>query len=200
MANSRISISSIVQGFPKSKSLLAGNDAIYTGSYESIATVTVGAGGASSIDFTSIPATYTHLQIRGIVKNNSTSTTADANGLQFNSDTATNYNTHYIQGDGASAVSGGVANLNFIYAGYCARSNASYTSMFGVSVIDILDYADTNKYKTVRTLSGVDMNGSGYSFFSSGAWRSTSAITSIKLFISGNNYVQYSTFALYGIK
>lgn len=168
--------------------------------YESIQTVTVGAGGASSIEFTSIPSTYTHLQIRGLVKNNSTSLTADVNQLQFNADTATNYNTHYLQGDGAAATSAAVANSPSIYAGICARSNASYTSMFGVSVIDVLDYTNTNKNKTVRTLSGVDMNGSGYLFYSSGAWRNTNAITSIKLFVSGNNYVQYSSFALYGIK
>ena len=38
------------------------------GSYESIQTVTVGLGGAANVEFTSIPATYTHLQIRGISK------------------------------------------------------------------------------------------------------------------------------------
>ena len=39
------------------------------GDFESIATVTVGGGGAASIEFTSIPGTYQHLQIRGIIGN-----------------------------------------------------------------------------------------------------------------------------------
>jgi predicted patatin/cPLA2 family phospholipase len=73
-------------------------------------------------------------------------------------------------------------------------------NIFGAGVIDILDYANTNKYKTVRALSGHDNNGSGYVNFESGLWMSTSAITSIKLFTAGNVYAQYTQFALYGIK
>jgi predicted patatin/cPLA2 family phospholipase len=74
-------------------------------------------------------------------------------------------------------------------------------STFGAGVIDILDYADTNKFKTTRTLNGVSSNASSaidYIFLVSGLWRSTSAITSITL--TGNNFAQYSHFALYGIK
>ena len=56
-----------------SRSALVGNPVIMPGSYESIATVTVGSGGAASVEFTSIPSTYTHLQIRAIVRTNYTS-------------------------------------------------------------------------------------------------------------------------------
>jgi hypothetical protein len=68
--------------------------------------------------------------------------------------------------------------------------------------IDILDYKDTNKYKTTRAISGAERGATpSYVFIPSSNWRSTSAITSIKLFPeSGASFVQYSNFQLYGIK
>ena len=72
-------------------------------------------------------------------------------------------------------------------------------NIFGTGIIDILDYADTSKYKTVRTLFGYDANGSGYIAFSSNLWQSTSAITSITM-TPVNGIAEYSSFALYGIK
>jgi len=182
-----------------SRSALVGNPVIMPGSYESIATVSVGSGGASSVEFTSIPGTYTHLQIRAICKNNSTSTGDDSIAIQFNSDTGSNYSGHALYGSGSAVSAFGSANMVNGYAGLCNRSNASFASMFTTNVIDILDYANTNKYKTVRSLGGADQNGSGGIIFNSGNWRSTSAVTSIKLFISGQNFVQYSHFALYGV-
>ncbi len=73
MAVSRVKTSSILQGFPKSRSLLAGNAYFQPTAYESIATTTVGAGGTSTITFSSIPSTYTHLQIRGIGRSDAAS-------------------------------------------------------------------------------------------------------------------------------
>ena len=70
-----------------------------TNSYESIATVTVGAGGSSSISFSSIPSTYKHLQIRSI---NLSSSTDNNILMRFNSDSGANYSRHYVYGDGAS--------------------------------------------------------------------------------------------------
>ena len=166
------------------------------GDYESIATVTVGSGGSSSITFSSIPSTYQHLQLRGITKNSSTGTFA---AMRFNSDTGSNYSAHYLDGDGASVQVGAAPSYDRAYFGYAGTS--SQTNIFGVSVIDILDYKDTNKFKTVRILTGVDVNGSGGVVeFSSSAWRSTSAINNINIFFSSNNLAQYSSFALYGIK
>jgi hypothetical protein len=66
-------------------------------------------------------------------------------------------------------------------------------------ICDVLDYANTNKFKTLRSLTGNDRNGSGSIWLDSGLWRSTSAITSIK-FTTGTAFAQYSQFALYGIK
>ena len=155
--------------------------------YEHIETQTVGAGGAASVTFSSIPSTYKHLELR-------IQTRPDWGTIRFNGDTTTsNYRLHYLRGDGASATSGTTANnAYFPYSG-----NATYPY---VGVMQILDYTSTSKYKTCRSLEGFDVNGSGGSvFFISTLWMSTSAITSIV--ITGNSsFSQYSSFSLYGVK
>lgn len=157
-----------------------------TNSYESIATVTVGAGGQSTITFSSIPSTYKHLQIRGMVL----MTGASNPQYQFNG-ASSGYNGHHLWGDGSSA------NANNYFA-YNYNPSSAYPSAF---VMDILDYSNTSKYKTVRTLAGCDTNG-GTSEIAlwSGLWLDTSAINQITLTGNGQNYSQYSSFALYGIK
>ena len=163
-----------------------------SGAYDSIATTTVGGGGAASITFSSIPSTYTHLQIRALVQT-STSTNYV---LGFNSDAGTNYTAHRIMGDGASASAAAFTGLNKTYVGYIP--NTTYPSS---CVIDILDYANTNKNKVTRTLEGSDVNGAtGYLTFWSGMWLNTSAFTSIQMNPISGNFAQYSSFALYGIK
>ena len=169
---------------------------ISTNSYESIATTTVGAGGQSSITFSSIPSTYKHLQIRGIGR---TSAGGESLRLRFNSDTGANYANHELYGTGSAASAYAEFNVNSNFADSFAPSSAS-ANVFGVGVIDILDYANTNKYKTIRALSGYDNNGSGYAVLNSGLWRNTTAIDTILLFFGSGNLTQYSTFALYGIK
>jgi len=172
-----------------------------TNSYESIATVNVGSGGTSYIEFTSIPSTYKHLQIRGIGRStNTTSTTAYSAELlmQFNGDTAGNYNAHAIEANGSSVSAQSQTSLTIVNLG--GPFTTQTANAFGGSVIDFLDYADTNKYKTVRAIGGQDLNGYGTMMFASGLWRSTSAITSIKMVSGGTGWAQYSSFALYGIK
>ena len=172
---------------------------LVSGSYESIATAT-GTGSSGTITFSSVPSTYKHLQIRFIARD-TRATTRDDITIGFNSDTGTNYAYHYVYGDGASAVAGGGANAGTGYVGSIAADSAS-ANIVGAGIIDILDYADTNKFKTVRVLNGEDQNGSGYVYFNSSLWRSTSAITSIDIkTTSGTRYFTTSTtFALYGIK
>ena len=180
--------------------LLGPNSAFIPGHYESISTVSVGSGGVSSISFTSIPSTYTHLQIRGIARTARTGQNGDFFKTTFNSDTGTNYSWHLVSGDGASTgVPGGstVAYMEFDRF----STNTANTNVFGAAIMDIFDYGNTNKYKTIRYIGGYDNNGSGEIQFGSGNWRSTSAITSITLTQSGAyNILQYSRFALYGIK
>jgi hypothetical protein len=67
-------------------------------------------------------------------------------------------------------------------------------------VIDILDYANVNKYTTIRVLGGADLNGSGAINLVSGLWMNTAAVTSFLISADSGNLAQYSSFALYGIK
>ena len=133
-----------------------------TGSYDALATYTVGAGGVSQIDFAGIPNTYTHLQIRAIAK---ATASGGATGLWFaNSDTTqSNYYSHFLVGNGSSASA----------AAYNNPYSWSYSdSTFAGLIIDILDYASISKYKTIRTLRGWDNNGSGNISLESGFKRS----------------------------
>ncbi|CAB4149273.1 hypothetical protein UFOVP538_23 [uncultured Caudovirales phage] len=181
-------------------SLHGGGAAAVSNSYESIATVTL-TGTQASIEFTSIAATYSHLQIRLMARSNRSAVVNDSLHLQLNSDTGTNYDDHYLIGDGSSAGAGAETSVSNISL-YRITGAGAGTNTFGVSVIDILDYKNTNKYKTVRALTGDDNNGDGRISLGSGLWRNTAAITSIKLFPNNgsSSFVQYSTIALYGIK
>ena len=167
--------------------------------YESIATVTVGSGGAANVEFTSIPNTYSHLQIRGIARS-AKSASDDNLGIRFNSDSGSNYTSHFIYGDGANADVGAVTAETRTRTFNVSAASAT-ANIFGAGVIDILDYNNSNKYKTVRTLSGNDRNGAGIIIFRSGLWLNTNAINSITIVtLGGDNITQYSHFALYGIK
>ena len=174
-----------------------------TSSYESIATVSVGSGGISSIDFTSLSSyssTYKHLQIRAIVK------TAFANAqdglkIQMNGATGLSYNYHYLGGNGSTiyAGAGGSSAQTFMQSESVAGANNA--DVFGVMVLDILDAFNTSKNKVLRTIGGVDNNGAGVVEMWSGVYLSTSATDSIKIYsYNGSNISQYSHFALYGIK
>jgi hypothetical protein len=171
--------------------------ALLANSYESIATTTVGSTPVASITFSSIPATYNHLQFRLITRTNR-NTAEDGFRITINGDTNTsNYRSHVLYGDGASVVAQAITGVG--WAGYYPTNSSS--SVFGAGIMDFLDYANTNKAKTMRHLGGYDANGSGYSVFSSSLWTSTSAINSIVFtFDSGSSFTQYSQLALYGVK
>jgi hypothetical protein len=175
---------------------------IVPNSYESIATVTVGSGGAANVQFTSIPATYTHLELRSLNINTGTGASPwQANNLiRFNSDTGSSYARHSLIGNGSATSAEGVSSVTFILGGKGGNLNGSYTNYVGSQVTSILDYANTNKYKTVRTFTGADFNGAGEVFFTSGLWMNTNAITSITITNDAGNLAQYSSFALYGIR
>jgi hypothetical protein len=182
----------------------SGGVATAAGSYESIATTTVGLLGSASVTFSSIPSTYQHLQIRytGI-------STAGANGQYAqvrvgngSVDTGSNYAWHDLVGQGASTLVEKNASQSIVqigpYTGPSSNSNPY------VSVIDILDYGNVNKNKTIKGLTGCDNNGSGSIDLRSALWFSTSAINTITIYAysqgSASTFGQYSSFALYGIK
>lgn len=194
----RLALSSVTQGLPKYRSMLAGNPPPYA--YQSIASAT-GTGSSTTITFSSIPQTYQHLQIRGIVKNTfSTTSTGVGNvNITFNGVGGTSYATHTLRGSGTAASAFGDANYSSIYPNAVANSHANNTNTVGAIIIDIHDYASTTKNKTVRNFSGVDYNGGGLIELNSGVFLSTSAITSITLTTS-QNWTTQTQYALYGIK
>jgi len=177
------------------------NTKSFASSFDSIATLS-GTGSSDSITFSSIPDGYTHLQIRGIATVNYASVDFGTLGIRFNGDTGTNYSRHIMRGfySGATAYSqgGNVVSSTYNEAGMAYLTVGSvYT---GVSIIEILDYANTNKNKTVRGLSGSYWTTSGAVQLGSGVWRNTAAVTSVTIFGSNGNFGTNSTFALYGIK
>ena len=170
-----------------------------TSSYESIATVTVGAGGSSTVSFTSIPSTYKHLQIRYIAKDSYT-TAADFTSFGISGNGTNTWRNHYLNGDGATATAGSIALGLVLYA--TPNSHSSLANRFGVGIIDVLDYADTNKNKTFRILNGTENNTNntlGRMTFQSLLKVDTTAITSLT-FTGDSSFAEYSSFALYGIK
>ena len=172
------------------------------GAYDSLATVTVGSTAVASISFAGIPSGYTHLQIRGIFR--STITGASDNvAFQFNGDTAANYATHTVFGNGASALAAAFTGNNYMYLPSMSPYASDTTGVFGATIIDVLDYASVTKLKTVKSLSGFDGNGvTGLQRvgLSSSLWTKTpEAITSIT-FSNSATFPQYTSFGLYGVK
>lgn len=180
--------------------IMESQSAAAVGDFESIATVTVGAGGASNAEFTSIPLTFQHLQIRLSAHFSGTALQYAQGTVQLNGDTGANYSYHRLFGNGTSASADGSASQSNMVFPWMPDSATSANFFNGV-IIDVLDYKDTNKYTTIRALGGNDQSGNGILGLVSGNWRNTNAVTSIKLIApSGQTFTQHSHFALYGIK
>ena len=181
---------------------LSSGIAAATTSFESIATVTA-SGGEASLTFSSIPSTYVALQIRGLSKDGSNaSNNSLSNTINFNGDTGANYTFHRLVGNGSAASAGGFISRTIITVESSSIGSAT-ANLFGVSLVDIQDYASTTKYKTVRVFAGNDSNGVGTTnnvALSSGLWMNTNAITTILITAAGGSFSAGSTFALYGIK
>jgi hypothetical protein len=165
------------------------------GAYESIATATP--SGTNTVSFTSIPSTYTSLQIRISLITNTGGGSLRGN---FNNDTTSaNYIGHYLTGNGSSVFAGSNSGVGWLAMGFIY--GGMITTYSNVTIIDIHDYASTSRYKTVRVFSGADKNASGGAIdLISGLWMSTSAINRIDLVTGSGQYQTGSTVALYGIK
>jgi hypothetical protein len=177
------------------------------GAYDALATVTVPSGGVASVTFAGIPTGYKHLQIRFFLQDNRGTYGSDDIGFRVGNgsiDSGNNYAWHDLYGNGSSA-----AAQNSTSTSRIELNNASGTgvaSNFGAGVLDILDYANTSKYKTIRSLHGNDVNGTVAGFggriaFDSGLWMNTAAITTIQFTpLYGSSFNQYTSIALYGVK
>ena len=189
----RAKLSSVVQGLPKYRSMLAGNTAYSPNAFESIATANP--AGTSTFTFSSIPSTYQHLQIRFW---NLTSVNGESVLMRFNGDTGGNYTRHRLRGYSTTPSSSGSNGNTSMYVN--SSGNGSNTTYPEFGIIDIHDYATTNKYKSMKDLNGIDIVGSGDIQFQSGLWMSTSAINSITFLLTAGSFSTGTIFALYGIK
>jgi hypothetical protein len=154
--------------------------------YTPLATTTLGSN-ASDITFSSISGTYTDLVL--IV--NGYLTVDDNVFLQFNGDTGTNYSMTSLRGDGTSATSARNSSVAQMYLG------GILTTATGNAISSIQNYSNSTTYKTVLTrMNGVT---SGATQARVGLWRSTSAITSVKVGALSGAFVSGTSFTLYGI-
>ena len=173
--------------------IMASSRLVASTAFESIATISP---SSASVSFTSIPSTYKHLQLRYIGRITSAVTLNDIN-IRFNNDTGTNYVWHFLRGSGSAVSVSAGTSFSSIQANDILTGASSTSSVFGVGIIDIHDYASTTINKTARLFTGNDQNGSGYVSLSSGLWMNTSAINRIDI---TQTFAAGSTFALYGIK
>jgi len=185
----------------KSNNLTAPGD-VDLGAMIPIATSTVSSATAT-VTFSSIPQNYEHLQIRFLSQSNRVSAlSGDYFSIRFNSDSGSNYHLgHQLNGNGASATAWSNGNSGTSALIERITNYESMANAFTAGITDILDYTNTNKYKTMRSLLGYDTNSAyGQVNLASALWMSTAAISSISISMVSAQHTQYSTFALYGIK
>lgn len=156
-----------------------------------IAEVTVGAGGAASIDFTSIPGTYTDLMVVHSGRN-----IGDIK-ITFNGVT-TGYSRRHLYGNGSSA---GSSSGSDAYVGRTAPATATANTFSNVCIY-IPNYAGATN-KSYSSDSVDENNGtSAYQIILAGLWSNTAAITSLSLSDYGGGgvqFTQYSSATLYGV-
>jgi hypothetical protein len=161
--------------------------------YEAIATVTVGSGGAADIDFQNIPQTYTDLSL--FVSGREETATDWVFKIKFNNVT-TNLSSRRLSGNGATAASDSSATEIVPYM----NGSDGTASTFGNAVIYIPNYTSSNN-KSVSIDSVSENNGTtAYMQLNAGLWSSSSAIDRITLYTASGDFAQYSTATLYGIK
>jgi len=162
--------------------------------YEPIATTTLGSA-ATTITFSSIPATFTDLRLVWTVRATSSS---NFPLVTFNNDTGTNYSWTRLYGDGTSAAS----QRNTSRAGIgilWLTEVSSAADTFNLLTLDVFSYAGST-YKTSLTTASADKNGSGTVERAVALWQSTSAINRLDLTASSSTFTAGTTATLYGIK
>lgn len=163
--------------------------------YTPIATTTL-SSAASSITFSSIPSTYTDLRLVVYVRQDNNAAN-DSLRFRFNSDTGTNYSRTNLTGDGTTAASTRQTNNDEIDTVAYVPGTSAAAGLFAVSTTDILNYSNTTTYKTclIRT-----SNATAGTAATVGLWRSTAAINTIFMRVSGFNMTAGTIATLYGIK
>jgi hypothetical protein len=165
--------------------------------YVLISSTTVGSGGAAGIDFTSIPSTYTDLEIK--LSGRCTASTSQGTYLQFNGSSSSIYS--YVEFYGYSGGGGGYAqsSITNAYLG-TVLGTAGTANTFSNNSIYIPNYAG-NTNKPFLSSNGYEMNStSGWqNDLVTGLWASTAAINRVYIYPGSGNFAQYTTAYLYGI-
>ena len=165
--------------------------------FEIIDKATVGSGGATSIEFTSILGTYTDLLVRYSLRDNQSGYNYGGMIIKFNSSTS-GYSEKVIYGTGSTAVSASNSGSYFALE-YVVQGSAT-SSTFASGDIYIPNYTSSN-YKSISADTLTENNATGaVAGLTAGLWSNTAAITSISIAPTGGSFVQYSTAYLYGIK
>jgi hypothetical protein len=161
--------------------------------YQLIETITVGAGGASSMEFIGIPQDGIDLVVKLSGRNTVLSHNA-ANYISFNADTdSTTQSGIILIGYGDA-----IQNVSWSYS---IRSVGSYATAntFGSAEAYISNYSGaTNKSFSVDSVGENNATKSDQAIHA-GLWPYTAAITALKVGSVSNNFVQYSTASLYKI-
>lgn len=194
MAVTKIKTTSSFTNLTKYDSFLAGNAAYIPTSYESIASAT-GTGSSGTITFSSIPSTYTSLQIRYQFQSVAA---GNAVYMTLNNDTSASYVFHHLYGNGSTVTAGGSVSQNRLSVDSQASGPTATSPVVGI--IDIHDYLSTTRNKTVRVMAGVDTNGGGDINLLSGLWINTNSVNRLDFTLGASSFTTSTTISLYGIK
>jgi hypothetical protein len=161
-----------------------------------------GSGSSSVITFNSIPQTYTHLQIRGIVMQSGSGTAAQYIGVRANGNTSSIYTNHWAYVSGSTMTIQSDNTNPYMYGNRGLGGTQFSSDDVGVIIIDLHDYTSTSKKKTFYMHSGWAPNSANDMTcgLGSGMPLLDDAITSISLNNTYNNFTTSTEFALYGIK
>lgn len=163
-----------------------------------VQSITVGAGGAANIEFTSIPQTGTHLLIALSSRN---SIAGYAVTMSFNGSTATNYAVQVLYGDGANGKYAQRLTTQPSLELGASSGGTDTANIFGMHEIIIYDYTSSQtKSISVNSVSETNTSANAYQTFVAGEWLLTDAISSILLKPGGTaTFAQYTSASLYRI-
>lgn len=205
-AVSRLGIGSALQVLRTNAGATAPEWATVSSGAMSVIARTVVGTPASSVDFSSIPATYENLMVTFLARGSATGSEAIPIYARLNNDSGSNYGWHWSYATGNSgglATGAGASAVTTMQVGYIADSSAE-TSHPGAGTLTIPGYARTVFVKAVQaTWSFLPFyqysNNKGRSGFASATWNNTAAVNQITLYPSAGNFVTGSVFTLYGI-
>lgn len=177
--------------------LLSQGGGAAAGGFELIETQIL-ASTTTAVTFSSIPIIYKHLQIR-ITSRNTTAAASRPITLRINADTGSNYAYHYIRATSAARTAANASAQTSMIIGNSPGSTET-ANIFAATLIEIMDYTNTNKAKAVRSFSGRYAS-DGAIDHTAGLWNSTSAITSIEVADRSlsSSFAAGTRISLYGI-